>query len=345
MRAATAFGMICALRQSTVTVHAPLTHSWRNGTECGEIVVLSFVNKRGGTAVSTDGTRQNPTQQGPQPPFPHQKQEPPGLESQMQPRPDYGEESYQGSGRLQGYGTIITGADSGIGRAVALAFAREGADVLISYLSEDSDAQETARVVQRAGRKAVLVRGDVGREEHCRQIVQRALQEFGRLDVLVNNAAFQMTHESIDELSSEEFDYTFRTNIYATFFLSKAALPHLREGGSIINTASIEAYEPNPMLLAYSATKGAIVTFTKALAKEAIKKGIRVNAVAPGPIWTPLIPSTMPEQKVEQFGKTTPTQRPGQPAELAPVYVFLASHDASYITGEVIGVTGGRLLP
>ena len=290
-------------------------------------------------------TEQNPTRQGPQPPYPQQKQEPPGLESEMQPRPDYGEESYQGSGRLQGYGTIITGADSGIGRAVALAFAREGADVLISYLAEDSDAQETARIVERAGRKAVLVRGDVGREEHCRQIVQRALQEFGRLDVLVNNAAFQMTHESIDELSSEEFDYTFRTNVYATFFLSKAALPHIKEGGSIINTASIEAYEPNPMLLAYSATKGAIVTFTKALAKEAIQKGIRVNAVAPGPIWTPLIPSTMPEQKVEQFGQTTPTQRPGQPAELAPVYVFLASRDATYITGEVIGVTGGRPLP
>ena len=295
--------------------------------------------------MRTDDTQQNPTQQGPQPPFPHQRQEPPGLESEMQPRPDYGEESYQGSGRLQGCGTIITGADSGIGRAVALAFAREGADVLISYLSEDSDAQETARIVERAGRKAVLVRGDVGREEHCRQIVQRALQEFGRLDVLVNNAAFQMTHESIDELSSEEFDYTFRTNIYATFFLSKAALPHLQEGGSIINTASIQAYEPNPTLLAYAATKGAIVTFTKALAKEAIKKGIRVNAVAPGPIWTPLIPSTMPEQKVEQFGQTTPTQRPGQPAEVAPVYVFLASRDASYITGEVIGVTGGRTLP
>ena len=295
--------------------------------------------------MSTDDTQQNPTQQGPQPPFPQQKQEPPGLESEMQPRPDYGEESYQGSGRLQGCGTIITGADSGIGRAVALAFAREGADVLISYLSEDSEAQETARIVERAGRKAVLVRGDVGREEHCRQIVQRALQEFGRLDILVNNAAFQMTHESIEELSSEEFDYTFRTNIYATFFLSKAALPHLKEGGSIINTASIQAYEPSPTLLAYAATKGAIVTFTKALAKEAIKKGIRVNAVAPGPIWTPLIPSTMPAQKVEQFGQTTPTQRPGQPAELAPVYVFLASHDASYITGEVIGVTGGRPLP
>jgi NAD(P)-dependent dehydrogenase (short-subunit alcohol dehydrogenase family) len=300
---------------------------------------------RGGTTVSTDDTQQNPTQQGPQPPFPQQKQEPPGLESEMQPRPDYGEESYRGSGRLQGYGTIITGADSGIGRAVALAFAREGADVLISYLSEDSDAQETARIVERAGRKAVLVRGDVGREEHCRQVVQRAVQEFGRLDVLVNNAAFQMTHESIEQLSSEEFDYTFRTNIYAMFFLCKAALPHLKEGGSIINTASIQAYEPSPTLLAYAATKGAIVTFTKALAKEAIKKGIRVNAVAPGPIWTPLIPSTMPEQSVEQFGQTTPMQRAGQPAELAPVYVFLASHDASYITGEVIGVTGGRPLP
>jgi NAD(P)-dependent dehydrogenase (short-subunit alcohol dehydrogenase family) len=295
--------------------------------------------------VSTDYTPQNPTQQEEQPPFPHQKQEPPGLESEMQPKPDYGEESYRGNGRLQGYGTIITGADSGIGRAVALAFAREGADVLISYLSEDSDAQETARLVQRAGRKAVLVRGDVGREEQCKQIVQRAVQEFGHLDILVNNAAFQMTHESIAELSSDEFDYTFRTNVYAMFYLCKAALPHMQGGGSIINTASIEAYEPNPMLLAYSATKGAIVTFTKALAKEAIQKGIRVNAVAPGPIWTPLIPSTMPQEKVEQFGKTTPMQRPGQPAELAPVYVFLASHDASYITGEVLGVTGGRPLP
>jgi NAD(P)-dependent dehydrogenase (short-subunit alcohol dehydrogenase family) len=305
----------------------------------------SLGDRRGGTAVSTDDTQQNPTQQGPQPPFPQQKQEPPGLESEMQPKPDYGEESYRGSGRLQGMATIITGADSGIGRAVALAYAREGADVLISYLSEDADAQETARLVERAGRKAVLVRGDIGREEHCRQIVQRAVQEFGRLDVLVNNAAFQMTHQSIAELSSEEFDYTFRTNVYAMFFLSKAALPHLKEGGSIINTASIEAYEPNQTLLAYAATKGAIVTFTKALSKEAIQKGIRVNAVAPGPIWTPLIPSTMPEQKVEQFGQTTPMQRPGQPAELAPVYVFLASQDASYITGEVIGVTGGRPLP
>src|SRR5438105_14875455 len=193
-----------------------------------KIIMLSFVDKRGGTTGSTDYTQQDPTRQGPQPPFPQQKQEPPGLESAMQPRPDYGEESYQGSGRLQGMATIITGADSGIGRAVALAFAREGADVLISYLSEDSDAQETARIVERAGRKAVLVRGDVGREEPCRQIVQRAVQEFGRLDVLVNNAAFQMTHESIDQLSSEEFDYTFRTNIYATFFLSRAALPHLK---------------------------------------------------------------------------------------------------------------------
>jgi NAD(P)-dependent dehydrogenase (short-subunit alcohol dehydrogenase family) len=330
--------MLRAHRDKIVTEPAGISHTYRHGTGYSENVR----HEGGTTAVSTE---QNPTQQGPQPPFPQQKQEPPGLESQMQPRPDYGEESYQGSGRLQGCGTIITGADSGIGRAVALAFAREGADVLISYLSEDSDAQETARIVERAGRKAVLVRGDVGREEHCRQIVQRALQEFGRLDVLVNNAAYQMTHESIDELSSEEFDYTFRTNIYATFFLSKAALPHLKEGGSIINTASIQAYEPTPTLLAYAATKGAIVTFTKALAKEAIKKGIRVNAVAPGPIWTPLIPSTMPEQKVEQFGQTTPTQRPGQPAELAPVYVFLASHDASYITGEVIGVTGGRPLP
>jgi NAD(P)-dependent dehydrogenase (short-subunit alcohol dehydrogenase family) len=262
----------------------------------------------------------------------------------MDPPPDYGEASYRGSGRLAGKAAVITGGDSGIGRAVALAFAREGADVLIAYLSEESDAQMTVRAVEAAGRRAIAVAGDIGDEEHCRQLVQRALQEFGHLDILVNNAAFQMTHQGIEDLPSEEFDRTFRTNVYAMFYLCKAALLKLRKGGAIINTASIEAYQPAPSLLAYASTKGAIVTFTKALAQQAIKQGVRVNAVAPGPVWTPLIPSTMPEQQVQQFGQDTPIGRPAQPAELAPAYVFLASEESSYVSGEIIGVTGGKPL-
>jgi NAD(P)-dependent dehydrogenase (short-subunit alcohol dehydrogenase family) len=288
---------------------------------------------------------EKPQERGPKPPFPNQQQEPPGLESEMQPQPDYGEKSYRGFGRLQDKAAIITGGDSGIGRAVALAFAREGADVLFSYLNEEPDARETVRVVEGAGRKAVAVPGDIGDEAHCQQIVQRATQEFGKLDILVNNAAFQMSHESIQELPSEEFDYTFRTNIYAMFYLCKAALPKMQSGGAIINTASIQAYQPKPSLLAYAATKGAIVTFSKALAEEAIKQGVRVNAVAPGPVWTPLIPMSMPQQQVAQFGQQTPIGRPAQPAEVAPAYVFLASQESSYITGEVLGVTGGKPLP
>ncbi len=288
---------------------------------------------------------QNPTEQGPKPPFPEQQQQYPGLESEMQPRPDYGEQSYRGFGRLEGKTALITGGDSGIGRAVALAFAREGADVLISYLNEEPDAQETLRVVREAGRTGIAVAGDISHEQHCQQLIQRAVQEFGQLDILVNNAAYQMSHQSIQEISSEEFDHTFRTNIYAMFWLSKAALPHMRQGGAIINTASIQAYQPSPNLLAYASTKGAIVTFSKALAEEAIQQGIRVNVVAPGPVWTPLIPSTMPAEQTSQFGQQTPLQRPAQPAELAPVYVFLASQESRYITGEVVGVTGGKPLP
>ncbi len=286
----------------------------------------------------------NPQDKEPKPPFPDQPQEPPGLESEMTPAPDYGEQSYKGSGKLKGKAAIITGGDSGIGRAVALAFAREGADVLISYLNEEEDAQKTRAVVEKEGRKCLTVSGDIGEEAHCKKIVEQAAKEFGRIDILVNNAAFQMTHDSIQELSSEEFDRTFRTNIYAMFYLCKAALPKMKEGGAIINTASIQAYQPDAMLLAYASTKGAIITFTKALSEEAIEQGIRVNAVAPGPIWTPLIPATMPEEKVKTFGQETPMKRAGQPAELAPVYVFLASDDSSYITGEVIGVTGGKPL-
>jgi NAD(P)-dependent dehydrogenase (short-subunit alcohol dehydrogenase family) len=263
----------------------------------------------------------------------------------MQPRPDYGEQSYRGSGRLQGKAAIITGGDSGIGRAVALAFAREGADILISYLNEESDAQETARVVQEAGRKAVRVPGDISEEAHCQSLVQRAMQEFGHLDILVNNAAFSRTYQGIAEIPSEEFDYTFRTNLYAMFYFCKAALPHMPPGSTIINTSSIQAYQPDAPLLAYATTKGAIITFSKGLAKEAIKRGIRVNVVAPGPVWTPLIPASMPGQRTAQHGKDSPTQRPAQPAELAPLYVFLASQESSYIVGEVIGVTGGEPLP
>jgi NAD(P)-dependent dehydrogenase (short-subunit alcohol dehydrogenase family) len=287
---------------------------------------------------------QDPKKQEAQPPFPEQSQTPPGLEAQMEPKPDFGEESYKGAGRLMGKAAIITGGDSGIGRAVALAFAREGADVLISYLNEEQDAQETCRVVREAGRTAIALPGDISQEQHCRRIVERAVKEFGKLDVLVNNAAFQMTHESIQELTSEEWDHTFRTNIYAMFHLCKAALPKMGAGGAIINVASIQAYQPSASLLAYASTKGAIVTFSKALAEEAIEQGVRVNVVAPGPVWTPLIPSTMPPERHTKFGKDTPMGRPAQPAELAPLFVFLAAPESSYIVGEVVGVTGGKPL-
>lgn len=287
---------------------------------------------------------QDPREQEPKPPYDAAPQDPPGSAAQLTPAADYGEQTYVGNEQLKDRVALITGADSGIGRAVALAFAREGADVLISYLSEDEDAQETARLVTDAGRKAVLVPGDVSQESHCQALVQRAVQEFGRLDILVNNAAFQRTYERIEEIPSEEWDYTFRTNIYAMFYLVKAALPHMQPGSAIINTSSIQSYQPDASLLAYATTKGAITNFTKALAEDVAKKGIRANAVAPGPIWTPLIPSTLPPEQVKEFGKKTPLGRAGQPAELAPVYVLLASQAASYITGQVYGVTGGEPL-
>ncbi|NTW01604.1 MAG: SDR family oxidoreductase [Oscillochloris sp.] len=286
----------------------------------------------------------DPRTQGPQPPFPQQPQQPPGIESMMEPRPDYGEESYRGSNRLKGKAAIITGGDSGIGRAVALAYAREGADVLISYLHEESDARETCQVVEQAGVKAVSVGGDIGTPDHCNHIVDEALTAFGRLDILVNNAAYQMNHPSFAEIAPNEIEYTFRTNIFAMFYLCQAAMTHLQPGSAIINTASIQAYQPSAQLLPYATTKGAIITFTKGLAEEAIKQGVRVNAVAPGPVWTPLITSTTPPEYAAEFGKQTPVGRPAQPAELAPLYVFLASAEASYIIGEVIGVTGGKPL-
>ncbi len=295
--------------------------------------------------MATDQTTpQNPLTQYPKPPFAPQHIDPPGIESQMDPKPDYGEQSYRGSNRLSGKVALITGADSGIGRAVALAFAREGADVLISYLDEGEDAQETLRVVQQAGHKAVAVAGDISQEAHCQQVVQRAIEEFGRLDILVNNAAFQRTYGSIAEIPAAELQYTFATNIFSMFYLCKAALPHLSKGATIINTSSIEAVQPEPMLLAYAATKAAIVNFTKGLAKELAPQGIRVNSVAPGPVWTPLIPSTMPPEQVASFGQQVPLQRPAQPVELAPAYVYLASQESSYVSAQTIGVTGGTPL-
>ncbi|WP_436536015.1 SDR family oxidoreductase [Actinoplanes sp. HUAS TT8] len=270
----------------------------------------------------------------------------PGLTTEMDTEPDHGEESYRGSGRLTGKRAIITGGDSGIGRAVAIAFAREGADVLISYLpDEEEDARQTAQLVEKAGRRAVTVAGDIRDETHCARIVQDAVRELGGLDILVNNAAYQMAQPGgITDISTEQFDRVMKTNLYAMFWLSKAAVPHLKPGSAIINTASIQAYQSSPQLLDYATTKAGIVAFTKALGADLAEKGIRVNAVAPGPIWTPLIPATMPAEKVESFGADTPMGRAGQPAELAPAYVFFASQESSYVTGEVLGVTGGKPL-
>lgn len=295
--------------------------------------------------MSHTPTIQNPLERGPKPPFPEQSQQPTGSDALMKPRPDYGEQTYKGSGKLLGRAAIITGADSGIGRAVALAFAREGADVLFAYLEQDADAQETTRMTQSSGRKVLAMKGDVSDEAFCQRLIARAMQEFGRLDILVNNAAYQQTHQSITEMPSAEIERVFRTNVLALFWLCKAAVPHLQPGAAIINTASIEAYEPKPPLLHYAASKGAVVTFTKGLALELTPTGVRVNAVAPGPVWTPLIPMSMPPEEVKSFGKSDPMQRPAQPAELAPAYVFLASDDASYISGEILGVTGGKTLP
>ncbi len=278
----------------------------------------------------------------PKPPFPKQKQPMPGFTEKMDPVPDHGEISYKGAGRLTGKKAIITGADSGIGRAVALAFAREGADILISYLSEHDDATQTKRLVGEAGRKGVLVAGDIQHPSHCRKIVEQALSELGGLDILVNNAAHQASFKEITEISDEEWELTFKVNIHAMFYLTKAAVPHMKPGSAIINTASINSDAPNPTLLAYATTKGAIQNFTAGLAQLLAGKGIRANAVAPGPIWTPLIPSTLPEEAVANFGKQVPMKRPGQPAELATAYVMLADPLSSYVSGATIAVTGGK---
>ncbi|MGG7654890.1 SDR family oxidoreductase [Kocuria rosea] len=273
---------------------------------------------------------------------PEQQQEVPGVQAAMTPVPDCGEHSYRGSGKLAGKAAIITGGDSGIGRAAAIAYAREGADVLIAYLEEDDDAQDTARWVEEAGRRAVLVRGDLSDPAHCRAVVERAVQEFGRIDVLVSNAAYQMSRDSLDEISDEEWDYTFRLNIGAMFHLTKAAVPHMPPGSAIIGSSSVQSDQPSPQLAPYAATKAAIANFSAGLAQMLGEKGIRVNSVAPGPIWTPLIPATMPAEKVGAFGDDVPLGRAGQPAELAPVYVLLASDDGSYISGSRVAVTGGK---
>jgi NAD(P)-dependent dehydrogenase (short-subunit alcohol dehydrogenase family) len=286
---------------------------------------------------------QDPKHAGPTPPQPKQQQEPPGFTDQMRPKPDHGEESYKGTGKLEGRAAIITGGDSGIGRAVAIAFAREGADVVLSYLpEEEEDARDTARWVEKAGRRAILIPGDIADQAHCKSIVERAVSELGRLDILVNNAAFQRTYEKLEDISAEEWDRHFRTNIYAMFYLSQAAVPHMKPGAVIVNTASVQSKNPSPQLLAYASTKGAVMNFTGGLAQMLAERGIRVNAVAPGPIWTPLIPSTMPAEKAESFGRQVPLERAGQPAELAPAYVLLASDEASYISGAILPVTGGK---
>ncbi|WP_316163570.1 SDR family oxidoreductase [Bradyrhizobium sp. SZCCHNRI20481] len=278
----------------------------------------------------------------PKPPFPPQSQPMPGTTARMEPRPDHGETSYKGSGKVAGMKAVIAGGDSGIGRAVAIAYAREGADLVIAYLSEHDDAGEVKTLIEKEGRKVILMPGDIQDARHCRAIIQRAVDELGGLDILVNNAARQASFSDIGDISDEEWELTFRTNIHAMFYLTKAAVPHMKPGSAIVNTASINADMPNPGLLAYAVTKGAIQNFTGGLAQLLAEKGIRVNAVAPGPIWTPLIPSTMPEEKVKSFGQQVPMKRAGQPAELATAYVMLADPLSSYMSGTTVAVTGGK---
>lgn len=295
----------------------------------------------------SDAVLENPTSKFPKPPFKKQSQPWPGLASKMEPRPDHGEKSYRGSGRLTGRKALITGGDSGMGRAAAIAYAREGADVAINYLpAEESDAREVISLVAAAGRKGIAVPGDIRDENFCQKMVARAVRDLGGIDIVVNNAGKQHAVARIEDLPSDQFDATFKTNVYAMFWITKAAIPHLQPGASIINTASVEAFSPDPQLLDYASTKAAIVAFTKSLAKQVAMRGIRVNAVAPGPYWTPLqVTGGQFPEKVVRFGEDTPIGRPGQPVEIAPVYVLLASAEASYATGQVYGASGGRGVP
>lgn len=280
-----------------------------------------------------------PKQQPPQ----HQKQQP-GIESQMTPTPQFDDIQYQGSGKLQGKVALITGGDSGIGRSVSIFFAKEGADIAIAYLNEHDDANKTKQLVEQEGRRCIAIAGDIGDQSFCQTVVQQTVDQLGHLDILINNAAEQHPQESIENITAEQLEKTFRTNIFSMFYLTQAALPHLKEGSSIINTTSVTAYKGSPQLLDYSATKGAIVAFTRSLSQSLVEKGIRVNGVAPGPIWTPLIPATFPEDKVESFGQQVPMQRAGQPEEVAPSYVFLASNDSSYMTGQILHPNGGSVV-
>jgi len=286
---------------------------------------------------------QDPRHAGDQPPFKHAKeQDHPGSESSMNPRPDYGEKSYVGYGRLKNKVAVVTGADSGIGRAVALAYAREGADIVVSYLNEDEDANESKRVVEASGRQCLLVKGDLSQDAECKNLIEKTIQKFKKIDILVNNHAYQgKSVQSIEELDYERVLHCFKTNIIAFFATTRYAVPHMKPGSSIINTGSIQAYKPSAPILDYASTKGAITAFTKGLAQELVCKGIRVNQVAPGPVWTPLIEQSFPQEKNEQFGKQSPMQRPAQPVELAPSYVFLASNEGTYVNGAILGVTGG----
>lgn len=290
-----------------------------------------------------DPRRTDPRTQGPKPEFPQKTIAYPGSANEMNPRPDHGEETYEGRGRLADKVALITGADSGIGRAVAIAFAREGADIVLGYLpEEENDATESASWIRRAGKKALKIPGDISTEQNCTALADSAMREFGQIDLLVNLAAFQSTHEELNEITSEEFDRTLKTNVYALFWLCRAIMPAMRPGSAVINTASIQSYDPSAHLLPYAATKAAIVSMTKTLSMMGMKRGVRVNAVAPGPVWTPLIPATMAQEKVKKFGHDTAFGRPAQPVEIAPVFVFLASNEARYVTGEVYGITGGQ---
>lgn len=298
------------------------------------------------SAAASPVELQDPRERFAKPPFPQPKQTGTGSSNELDPPADYGETTYQGHGRLEGRAALITGADSGIGRAVALCFAKEGADVVFAFLEgdkdEQKDAEETVRLIQATGRKAIAVPGDIREKIFCKSLVDRALAEFGRLDILVNNAAFQRTYEELADIPEEEFDRTYRTNVYGTFFLTQAALAEMKPGGVILNTCSIEAFEPKDELAPYASTKAALVSLTKSFSKLCMKHGVRVNGVAPGPVWTPLIPATMPQEEVKSFGESTLFARPAQPVEQAAVFVFLASDDASYVTGEIYGATGGK---
>jgi NAD(P)-dependent dehydrogenase (short-subunit alcohol dehydrogenase family) len=334
-------------RDSTGPSRRQLVSGMATVLATGVVATSATAETKPGGAAPPPTAPRNPPTAYPKPPFPRQSQDWPGLQSKMTPRPDCGEQSYRGSGRLLGRKALITGGDSGIGRAAAIAFAREGADVAIGYLpAEEPDAREVVALIKGAGRKAVTVPGDIRDEGTCRQLVARAVGELGGLDILVNNAGKQHAVERIEDLTTEQFDATYKTNVYALFWLSKAALAHLPAGGAIINTASVEAYSPDAHLLDYASTKAAIVAFTKSLAKQVAKRGIRVNAVAPGPYWTALqVTGGQLPDKVVHFGEDTPLGRPGQPAEIAPVYVLLASPDATYVTGQVYGASGGRGQP